>query len=173
MTHYKIQKALFMDLDGTVRRNKKGGFIEKPTDIELIPGVVERIHHYQDQEYLLFAVTNQGGVAAGFKTPQDISDENAEMMRLLSLHNVAFDRISIAFTHPEGKVAPYNRHSLMRKPYYGMLAVLEYQYYHEQGTILDLPNSLFVGDMDTDRECAEAAGVPYQDIQDFLKGGES
>ena len=57
-------------------------------------------------------------------------------------------------------MVPYNYRSLLRKPYTGMLALLEVEAWNE-GFIIDWNNSIFVGDNEVDRDCAFNAGIKF------------
>jgi D-glycero-D-manno-heptose 1,7-bisphosphate phosphatase len=169
------KRILCLDLDGTVRRSKSGKiFIEGPDDIELIPGVYERIWKYNDEEWLIIYFTNQGGVAHGFKTEEQARDEIDATLELLEREDSNQGRWSSCWEYfmcpheANGKIEEYSFRSLARKPYYGMLVCAE-QSLLDEGFIPDWDNSLFVGDQPEDEGCAKAASIPFMHIDDFLK----
>lgn len=158
-------RALCLDLDGTVRYSRNGTFIEKPDDIALFPDVEAKLWEYRDKDYLILGVSNQGGVAYGYKTP---AQANAEVEVMCGLfQRDPFHIIKQCFHHEEGTVPPYNIRSLFRKPGTGMLALMEVELY-EEGYIVDWDNSLFVGDRQEDEECARNAGIPFQWAERFF-----
>jgi len=164
---HTVKKALILDLDGTVRRSKSGKqFIEGPEDMELMPGILKLIWRYRLANYLVFGVSNQGGVAWGFKTPQQCQEETNTMMNLFDGNN-PFHAIRLCMHDPRGNVEPYNHRSLHRKPEIGMLADCEVCAFNA-GWIVDWDHSLFVGDRPEDEECAKRAGVTFRHIDDFL-----
>ena len=163
---FTIKKALCLDFDGTIRRSKSGEkFIQGPEDVELIPGVKKLVEMYVDMGYVIIGVTNQGGVAWGFKTTEDVYLEVEATLALFDRN--PFHVIIACPFDPRGSVAPFNKRSLNRKPSYGTLAVAEHEMI-KRDIIIDWDNSLFVGDMDDDSDCAKAAGVPFMHIDDFL-----
>lgn len=163
---YAIKKALCLDLDGTVRRSKSGQeFIQGPDDIELIPGVEKLISMYDNMGYMVFGITNQGGVAWGFKTIEQVSEEIKATIDLFKTNPFAI--IHACPFDPRGKVEPYNMRSLNRKPDVGSLAICEFQC-AQHGVIIDWDNSLFVGDRPEDEECAKRAGILFMHIDQFL-----
>ncbi|OIN55742.1 DUF6794 domain-containing protein [Arsenicibacter rosenii] len=166
---HKLAPALCLDLDGTVRRSKKDpkGFIQGPDDIELMPGIEARIFDYKQKGFLVFGVSNQGGVAHGFKTPADVDREIVAMLELFTIAK-PFDIVKTCFHMEGGTVEPFCHRSLFRKPDTGMLAFCELEAFNH-GFIVDWDNSLFVGDRDEDRACAEKAGIDFMHIDDFLK----
>jgi histidinol phosphatase-like enzyme len=67
------RKALFVDLDGTVRDTKSGRVHPvKPWDQVVLPNVEDKLREYRDVGYMIVGVTNQGGVAFGYLTEEDV-----------------------------------------------------------------------------------------------------
>jgi D-glycero-D-manno-heptose 1,7-bisphosphate phosphatase len=162
-----VKPALCLDLDGTVRYSKNGEFINKPEDVALFDGVEDEIWEYRDKGYLIFGITNQGGVAYGYKTPKDNSAELDAMIALFERGN-PFHLIKACFHHESGTIKPYNHRSLLRKPDIGMLVLCEFEAF-EAGYIVDWNNSLFVGDRLEDELCAKNAGIEFQWTNDFFE----
>lgn len=161
----EVKPALFLDLDGTVRYSKNGEFINSPDDVAVYDGVLDKIMEYKDNGYLIFAITNQGGVAFGFKT---ILSHLAEVERMLELMGSdPFDLICSCFFHEKGTVAPYNMRSLRRKPQIGMLVDCEI-HAHGLGIVLDYDNSLIVGDRPEDKQLAVNADVNFMYADNFF-----
>lgn len=154
-----FRPALCLDLDGTVRYSKNGEFINKPEDIALFDDAEEKIWKYREQGYLIFGITNQGGVAYGYKVPSDVDAEIEKTCNLFKKN--PFHIIKSCLHHPKGTHEPFNHRSLLRKPYIGMLVVCEIEAW-DAGYIVDWDNSLFVGDREEDEQCAKNAGVAFQ-----------
>lgn len=163
--------AFIADLDGTIRRSSSGEFINSPEDIALYDGVIEGLWRYRLDGFLIFGVTNQGGVAYGHKTPDD---HQAEMRRMEQLaaqqcaRGWPFHQVKACFYMEGGSVEEFAFRSLCRKPYYGQLAVLEDEA-RANGYIIDWEQSIMVGDRDEDRQCAEAAGVEFHDAETWRR----
>ena len=162
----KVIPALCLDLDGTVRYSKNGEFINSPDDIALFDGVEEQIWEYRDKGYLILGITNQGGVAFGFKSVSGYDAEIEVMTSLFSRGN-PFNIITACFHHEDGTVEPFCHGSLLRKPNSGMLALCEVEAY-ERGIIVDWDNSIFVGDRPEDEQCAANAGVSFLWANEFF-----
>ncbi len=168
MSELKVKPALCLDLDGTVRRSKAGHrFIKGPEDIELIPGVEEAIIKYYENGYFIAGITNQGGVAHGFKTIEQIKEEFRITLALFK--NQVFSIIAYCPNEEKGNVSSYNYRSLLRKPQIGMLVEIELGAYNMYETIVDWNKSLMVGDRTEDLECAKNAGIEFIHIQEFLE----
>lgn len=162
----KFMPVLCLDWDGTIRRHKEGKpFINKASDIELMPGVEEKIWAYRDKGYLIAGVSNQGGVAFGHKLPPEIEYERDYTLDLFE--RSPFHIIKMCYHMEGGTVEPYCHRSLFRKPDIGMLAWIEFDCYNE-GYIVDWNNSLFVGDRPEDEQCAKNAGIQFMHIEEFL-----
>lgn len=163
----KFTPALCLDLDGTVRRSKVGGFIKDENDIELIPGVEKLIWRYRNMGWLIVGVSNQGGVAHGHKRPSHIERELDATFKLFTKN--PFHIVKTCYHMEDGKIEPFNHRSLLRKPDIGMLAIVEYEAWNE-GYMIDWNNSLFVGDRPEDEQCAANAKIKFRHIDDFLNG---
>lgn len=165
--------ALCLDLDGTVRRSKRGEkeFINGPDDIELYPGVEEKIWEYRDKGYLILGLTNQGGVAMGYKTVEQVQRELDATFALFTRSERGmgpFQLLETCFHMQDEKASfPYNRRSLLRKPDIGMLVLMECEAF-DAGFLIDWDNSLFVGDLPDDEGCAKNAGIPFQWAHEFF-----
>lgn len=161
-----IKPALCVDWDGTIRRSKSGEtFIKNWQDIELIPGMEKLIWRYRDFGYLIIGISNQGGVAHGFKLAMEIERERDATLELF-LSN-PFHIVKMCYHDGKGKVEPYCHRSLLRKPDYGMMAIAEMDAYHA-GYVIDWDKSIFVGDRPEDEQCAKNAGISFRSAESFL-----
>lgn len=163
----KFMPALCLDWDGTIRRSKSGKpFIDKASDIELMPGVESKIWSYRDAGFLIIGVSNQGGVAFGYKLPPEIDYERDVTLDLFQRN--PFHVVKMCYHMEGGSVEPYCHRSLLRKPDIGMLVLAEWECYHH-GYMIDWSNSIFVGDRPEDEACATNAKIKFIHIDDFLK----
>lgn len=164
---FKIAPALVLDFDGTVRRNKSGkSFIDSLDDIELMPGIEDIIWKYRDAGYMILGISNQAGVAHGFKPPQVIMQEFDRTFALFKRN--PFHTVRQCFNDSKGNVVPYNIRSLCRKPDIGMLALMEFDA-QSKGVFINWDKSIFVGDREDDRKCAENAKIKFHWIDEFLE----
>jgi D-glycero-D-manno-heptose 1,7-bisphosphate phosphatase len=156
------RKALFVDLDGTVRSTKTGRpHPVKLWDQRIRDGVKEKLAEYKAKGYAIVGVTNQGGVAYGLLTEDDVKQINDYLStRLLP---DTFDLLLYCPYHPKGRVPEYKKDADCRKPKPGMA-------YEARDTLhLDLSESIMVGDMSTDEEFAQNAGIgTYSDAGEFF-----
>lgn len=148
-----MNKALFLDLDGTVRETKSGRVApNEPGDQVVLPGRVRKINEYKAKGYKIIAVSNQAGVALKHLSHSDVKrclfSLNEDMGR-------PFDEMLYCAAHPDAN-------DPRRKPNPGML--LEAAERHN----IDLKKSIMVGDMLSDRKAAEAAGVKFKWANEFF-----
>ena len=156
------RRALFVDLDGTVRTTKTGRpHPVKLWDQRIRSGVKEKLAEYKDKGYAIVAVTNQGGVAYGLLTEDDVIQINDYLSTKLLPDT--FDLVMYCPYHPRGRVEKYKRDAECRKPKPGMA------FEAREKLDLDLGESIMVGDMSTDKEFADNAGIgTYCDAEEFF-----
>ena len=165
---YTKKRILFADADGTIRRSKSGKkFISGPDDIELIPGVCERIKVFQDNGFDVCIISNQAGIAHGFKSVDTVREEFEVTIKLMDENSVLVSAVIFCPFDEKGNIEPYNVRSLSRKPGYGMIADIV-RHYFEEDVLVDLNKSLFIGDRDEDKGCADGAGIKFVFIDEFL-----
>ena len=88
-----LHKAVFFDRDGTINSDEGHYYIYKPEDFVFNPGVVEGMKRLQDAGYLLFVITNQGGVAKGIYTCEDVDRVHAYMCSELAKQGIQLTKI--------------------------------------------------------------------------------
>lgn len=167
-------KVAFFDLDGTVRRSRKG--LCTPftrDDVVIIDGVKERMQDLKKDGYLVVAVTNQGGnFAQDYSTPERCEDVMKHTNRqlggvfneMLYCRHYPNDKKKLESFRSVNKV--YIKDCNCRKPKTGMGEHIINKY-----NVDDLENSFMVGDMEADRGFAEGLGIKFIHIDKFLSIG--
>ena len=155
------KKALFLDMDGTVRATEH--LLHKyPTEIaevQLIhPCDVMRgtLESYREKGYQLIGVSNQSGISRGILT-QEKADAIFEQTR--SLLGYSEKEFPIMYCpHPSSPPVCF-----CRKPQVGMAmeAIMKLG--------LDPRQCIMVGDYKTDESMAERLQMTYYDVKDFWK----
>jgi D-glycero-D-manno-heptose 1,7-bisphosphate phosphatase len=152
---------LCLDLDGTVRQGKDddlGRFVNGPEDVVIFPEAVEMMRRWKRGGGRIMAVSNQGGIAMGFVTPELVS---AAMMETYRQTEELFDKICWCSHHPQSP-DPDMARCWCRKPSPGLIiegATDLSQFYGER---YPLQMGLMVGDRPEDEECARLAGLEFQ-----------
>jgi D-glycero-D-manno-heptose 1,7-bisphosphate phosphatase len=143
-----INKAIFVDLDGTVR--KSNGELAYPIeieDIEILEHSEEVLRKYKDQGYKIIAVTNQSGISKKILTASKVKELIEHTNKLLG---DVIDDYNFCPHLPPRDVC------YCRKPQsgFGVLMMHKYQ--------LDLSSCIMVGDATSDKTFAERLGMKYQ-----------
>ncbi len=148
------QKAIFLDRDGTI--NKYVGFLTKPEQFVLLPGVAEAIKLINKSGYLAIVVTNQPVIARGDCTWEELQQIHDKMETELGKEGAFLDAIYICPHHKdkgfEGERPEYKFDCECRKPKPGLLlqAAKEYN--------IELTESFMIGDDKRDVESGNNAG---------------
>jgi len=125
-----MNKAVFLDRDGVVNDNKKP--VNKPKDLHLYPWTGQAIKMLNMAGFLVFIVTNQGGIELGYFKEEDLKDIHKKMLRDLNKVGAKIQAI---------EYCPHFKEKCQcRKPSGGMIKKLAKEYN------IDLNNSYMIGD---------------------------
>lgn len=141
-----MHKALFLDRDGVI--NVEKDYLYKIEDFEFIDGIFELCKYFQAENYKIFVVTNQSGIAREFYTEKEFQNLSNWMIQQFQDHEIKLTKIYHCPHHPK-----YSGECDCRKPNPGMFlqAAKEFD--------IDLKNSVMVGDKERDIEAAINAGL--------------
>ena len=144
------RKAVFLDKDGTLIENHP--FDRSPEHIAWLPGTIEGLRLLHRAGYALVVVSNQGGIAQGRFTVEDLLREELGLRAELAKFKVPLAGFYYCPHHPEGKVASFSVDCDCRKPNPGLLirAARELD--------VDPTHSWMVGDILHDVEAGREAG---------------
>ena len=151
------QKAIFLDRDGTI--NKYVGFLTKPEQFELLPGVADAIKMINKSGYLAVVVTNQPVIARGDCTWEELQQIHDKMETDLGKDGAFVDAIYVCPHHKdkgfEGERPEYKFECDCRKPKPGLLLQAAKDYN------IDLSQSYMIGDSDNDVKAGQMAGCKF------------
>ncbi len=145
--------AVFLDRDNTLIVND--GDLGDPDAVRLIDGVAPALVRLGRAGWRLVVVSNQGGVARGRFTEQDVEAVNLRIAELVDGQagtRGLIDRFYWCPYHPEGTVERYRREHPWRKPQPGMLIQAS------RDMAIDLEQSWMIGDQPRDVAAGRAAG---------------
>lgn len=152
------------DVDGTL----VASYMDAPEPsaafryVEVLPGRRKRLQEILASGARIALITNQAGVAFGYQTLEETRDKLHRVQQALSLDRRT--SMHIAFGHPKSTDPRWNTETQIqrRKPHPEML--LEAM----AGWRVRPDKTIYVGDMDSDREFARNAGVHYLDADEFF-----
>jgi D-glycero-D-manno-heptose 1,7-bisphosphate phosphatase len=141
--------ALFLDRDGVII--EEYGYVSRPEQVELLPGVPELIRAARSLGMAVVEVTNQAGIGRGYYDWPDFIQVEDRVTELLAGQGVSVDAVFACPFHSAG-VDPYRiEDHPWRKPNPGMLLEAA------SGLNLALEQSILAGDKDSDQRTARAA----------------
>jgi len=141
-----MNKALFLDRDGVINR-ERGEYTFRVEDFDILPSVFDTLKTAQDLGYKLIIITNQGGIAKGLYTHQDVQKAHQYLANELVQHKIQLTDIFYSPHHQD-----FSK-SLDRKPDSLMLekAMAIYK--------IDASKSIMIGDSQRDIEASSKVGV--------------
>jgi D-glycero-D-manno-heptose 1,7-bisphosphate phosphatase len=146
-------RAVILDRDGVL--NLDTGHVGDSTQFQWNEGAAEAVRWLNDQGVPVVVATNQAGIAKGLYSEADFRELMSWVDAQLAAQGAHLDGVYYCPHHPTDGVPPYLVDCACRKPKPGLL--LE--------AIADLavaPSAcVMVGDRDSDRAAAGAAGVPF------------
>ncbi len=144
-----MRKAFFLDRDGVLDElvfHADTGAWEAPrnaNEMKLRPGVREAVQRAADAGWMIFVISNQPDAAKGKTTREDLDAAHARLLELLG--GAPITEFLYCFHRSEDRCE-------CRKPQPLLVRQAAKQY------AVDLTQSWFVGDVDTDVECGVRAG---------------
>jgi D-glycero-D-manno-heptose 1,7-bisphosphate phosphatase len=144
--------AVFVDRDGTI--NEQMGYINHISRFKILPGVPDAIRLLNDVGILSIVVTNQSGVARGYYPVDLVHELHALLQRELKEEaDATLDAILFCPHYSQGIVPEFTINCECRKPKIGLI--------DRACTLfdIDLSRSFMVGDMCSDMEFANRAGI--------------
>ncbi|MDD4902926.1 MAG: HAD family hydrolase [Candidatus Bipolaricaulis sp.] len=134
--------AVFLDRDGVL--NDQTGFVNEPEDFNLLPGAAAAVARLNRTGIPVVVVTNQGGIALGYLTEDDLARIHERMVKLLAAEGAHVDAVYYCPHYAGGTVTRYAQDCADRKPGTGMLEKAR----DDLG--INLRKSVLVGDATTD-----------------------
>lgn len=150
-----VQKAIFLDRDGTI--NKKNGLVYEEDQFDLEDCAVEAIRKINNSGYLAIVITNQPVVARGLCEIKDVERIHNKMKTLLGREGVFLDEVCFCPHHPDKGYPEENPKYKIpchcRKPDIGMIRECAMRFH------IDLAQSWMIGDTTVDIRTGKNAGT--------------
>ena len=155
LNHTYPRKAMLLDRDGVI--SKDVNLLNKPGQLELLPGASDAIKLINKSDFLAVIITNQSVVARNLCSIEDIKIIHNTLETILGRYNGYLDAIYFCPHHPDGGYPEENKEYKIncdcRKPKAGMLLKAA------KDLNIDLKGSYMVGDRQTDIEAGINAGL--------------
>ena len=140
-------KAVFLDRDGVLNK-ELGDYVCRLEDFKILEYNFKPLKKLQDKGYLLLVATNQGGLAKGWYTEDELAKMHELLKNTYREHGVTITDIFYCPHHPD-----FTGECDCRKPKPGLLlqGIEKYN--------IDASRSYFIGDRERDVEAGTAAGL--------------
>ena len=144
--HSKKNKAVFLDRDG-VLNHETGNYVTHLEDFVINEGVVEALKIFQEKNYLLIVISNQGGISKGICTKDQVNYLHLHLERALKNKGIVLSDIYYCPHHPD------ITNCICRKPDSQLLEKAMARFTIDPGL------SYFIGDAERDMLAGDKAGV--------------
>ena len=147
-------RAVFLDRDKTVLIPKgDDNYIYRVGDFYIPDEFTNSLKKLAENCFKLFIITNQGRVAKGYQTEEDVVSVHDYMDNYFNSHGIKFTEFAYCPHNPDGTIYPYNISCECRKPKTGLIDEMVEKY------DLDREKSWMVGDSRRDIIAGNNAGL--------------
>lgn len=142
-----MKKAVFLDRDGVINSDRGHYYIYKVEDFVINQGIFDGLKRLSEAGFLLVVISNQGGVAKGLYSKQEVEKVHDFLKAELKKQGVELAEIYYCPHHPSQSAC------LCRKPDSLMIekALARFE--------IDAAGSYLIGDSPRDIRAAEKAGI--------------
>jgi D-glycero-D-manno-heptose 1,7-bisphosphate phosphatase len=146
-----MRPAVFLDRDGTLLHDP--GYLSRLEDVRWFPWSLEAIRLLNRGGFLVFVITNQGGIALGLFDEAFVTSVHDRLRADLAAAGAHVDGWYYCPHHPRGEIAALRIECECRKPRPGMIHQAQREF------DIDLEQSFAVGDKATDVALATGVGA--------------
>ncbi len=151
-------RAVFLDRDGVINYDK--GYTSQWNKFKFKKNVLKGLNLLVKNNYLIFVVTNQAGIAKGYFTEEDFIKLHKIIKSYLARKGIYFNDVKYCPYHPDAISKKYRKNTQFRKP--GNLMIKEIQ---KQWNI-DVTKSIMIGDKFTDKTAATKSSIYFEFSKD-------
>jgi len=157
-------KTVFLDRDGVINHDP-GDYTMHVSDFQILPTVMDTLKYWNDRGYKLILITNQGGIAKGLYSHNEVDEIHAFFLGECEKAGVTIHDIFYSPHHDDYSA------SMTRKP--GSLMLERAIHRHN----VDPSQSYMIGDKQRDLDAGDKVGVqgilidpnsPLSEVKDFL-----
>lgn len=147
-------KCAFLDRDGVINFDK--GYINSFSKLKFRKGVIDGLKILTKENYLIFIITNQAGIAKGHIKYKELIRLNSDLTNFLKKKGVKITKIKFCPHHEKGIIKKYSKKCNCRKP--GNLMIREVFKKWQ----IDKSKSFMIGDRSKDRLAAKKSKLYFQ-----------
>ena len=149
-----MNKSIFLDRDGILNKNKDD-YVKNVSELEIFPFILEPIKKLQSAGFKIIVITNQSAINRGLITKKHLNEIHEKIQSFLIQHNTKIDYFYYCPHTP-------TENCYCRKPKTGLLlkAIDDFS--------IDVNNSWFVGDRDSDIQAGQSVGCKTFKIHDNI-----
>jgi histidinol-phosphate phosphatase family protein len=144
-------KSVFLDGDGVINKNKDD-YVKNISELEIFQFISEPIKKLQSAGFKIIVITNQSAINRGLMTEKHLNEIHEKIQSFLIQNDTKIDYFYYCPHIP-------NENCSCRKPKSGLLlkAIDDFS--------IDVNNSWFVGDRDSDIQAGESVGCKTLKIE--------
>ena len=151
------KKAAFFDRDGVIIHDN--GYVHKTKNIKFLNNVFKSLKYLIRQNFHIFIVTNQAGIAKKKFTEKQFFYFQNYMKLLFAKNNINIDDIQFCPYHRNALIPKYKKITNMRKPGNGMIKLIEKKF------LIIKKKSFFIGDQKKDFLAAKKSKLYFEYIK--------
>ncbi len=149
-----LKPAAFLDRDGVI--NYDTGYVHRIRDFKLRPGVISGLRFLIKNNYYIFIITNQAGIAKGLYSEIQFYKLHNALKEKLQKNDIFFDDINFCPYHPLAKIKKYRKITNLRKPGNLMIEQIKSRWHTK------IKKSFMIGDQVSDKICADRSSIYFE-----------
>ena len=153
-------RSIILDRDGVINVNK--GYVAFKKDFIFQEGAIKAIKYLNNNNYNIFVVSNQSGIARGYFSEEDVKKLHNYLRDELTNNFSFINKIYYSPFHKKGIIKKYTKNSSCRKPGIKLFKILT-----KEWGIVNKKNLMMIGDQKSDIEFARNAKINSA----FFSGG--
>ena len=153
-----LKRALFVDRDNTLTYDT--GYTFRVEDFAWKPGAIKGLKAFAEAGFLLFIITNQGGIGRGFFTEDDMHFFHDRLCIEAANAGAPISDIAFCPHHPKAIIPNLQGPCACRKPKPGMILRLAKKWH------VDRSQSVVIGDKQSDLAAGHRAGCHSYLLED-------
>jgi D-glycero-D-manno-heptose 1,7-bisphosphate phosphatase len=162
-------RACFLDRDGVINYDK--GYTSQWRKFKFKKNVKKGLQLLVKNNFLIFIVTNQAGIAKGFFKENDFIRLHKKIKSHLAHRGIYFNDVKYCPYHPDAILKKYRKNTQFRKP--GNLMIKEITKEWD----IDIKKSVMIGDQVSDKIAAKRSGIYfeysknnfYEQVKNYIK----